>query len=462
MVAIYYVMIVSALYFVILMFSFRNIKDIFRRATYSKYNTLSGSELVPSVSLLVPAYNEELTIAENVRCLMTLNYPTYEVIVINDGSSDETLKVLIEEYGLTLLPNPEVRGNINTNKVRGIYYNPQYPQLYLIDKENGGKADSLNAGINLSRYPLISSIDADSLLEKDALIRMARMYMENPEETVAIGGDVRIANGCVIENGEVKDVSLPRRIWPMFQSIEYMKAFLGGRIGWSHFNGLIIVSGAFGLFRKDYVIAVGGYRGGYPGEDMNIIIKLHRYMLENKIKYRVSFCPEAVCWTQAPDSYNILSNQRKRWGRGNLKNMIENRDMLFNPKYKVMGLLTMPYNVIFEALNPYFRITGLLALLGYVLLDMTNWHVLVVFGLVNFLSGYLLSVGALILEEMAFRRYTKLSDLVKMLLFSALKFVGYHQLGVLWRVQGHIQYLQNNNSWGTMTRQSWKDKNKAA
>ena len=147
------------------------------------------------------------------------------------------------------------------------------------------------------------------------------------------------------------------------------------------------------MFRKDYVIAVGGYRGGYPGEDMNIIIKLHRYMLENKIKYRVSFCPEAVCWTQAPDSYNILSNQRKRWGRGNLKNMIENRDMVFNPKYKVMGLLTMPYNVIFEALNPYIRITGLLALLGYVLLDMTNWHVLVVFGLVNFLSGYLLSVG---------------------------------------------------------------------
>jgi len=461
-VAIYYVMAVSALYFVIIMLSFRNIWNIYRRASYSKYNTLSGSELVPSVSLLVPAYNEELTITENVRCLMTLNYPTYEVIVINDGSSDRTLDVLIEEYELALLPNPEVRGRLETKQVRGVYYNPQYPHLYVIDKENGGKADSLNAGINLSRYPLISSIDADSLLEKDALIRMARMYMENPEETVAIGGDVRIANGCVIENGAVKNVSLPRKMWPMFQSIEYMKAFLGGRIGWSQINGLIIVSGAFGMFRKDYVIAVGGYRGGYPGEDMNIIIKLHRYMLENKIRYRVAFCPEAVCWTQAPDTYNILSNQRKRWGRGNLKNMIENRDMVFNPKYKVMGLLTMPYNVIFEALNPYFRITGLLALLGYVMMDMTNWQVLLVFGLVNFLSGYLLSIGALLLEEIAFRRYTKLSDLVKMLLFSALKFVGYHQLGVLWRVQGHIQYLQNNNSWGTMTRQSWKDKKEAA
>lgn len=462
MVAIYYVMFVNVLYFVILMFSFRNIGNIFRRASYSKYNTLSGSDLVPSVSLLVPSYNEELTIIENVRCLMTLNYPTYEVIVINDGSSDDTLKVLIEEYELELLANPEVQGTIVTKRVRGVYHNDKYPYLFVIDKENGGKADSLNAGINMSRYPLISSIDADSLLEKDALIRMARMYMEDPEETVAIGGDVRIANGCLIENGAVKDVSLPRKMWPMFQSIEYLKAFLGGRIGWSHLNGLIIVSGAFGLFRKDYVIAVGGYRGGYPGEDMNIIIKLHRYMLENKIPYRIAFCPEAVCWTQAPDTYHILSNQRKRWGRGNLKNMIENRDMVFNPKYKVMGLLTMPYNVIFEALNPYFRITGLLALLGYVMLDMTNWQILLVFAAVNFLSGYLLSIGALILEEIAFRRYTRLRDLAKMLLYSALKFVGYHQLGVLWRVQGHIQYLQNNNSWGTMTRQSWKDKNQAA
>ncbi|GIP25303.1 glycosyl transferase family 2 [Paenibacillus sp. J23TS9] len=462
MVAIYYVMIVNILYFAIMGLSYRNISTIFRRSKYSSYNTLSGSELVPSVSLLVPAYNEELTIIENVYCLMTLNYPNYEVIVINDGSSDETLSVLIAEFKLEKMSNPEIRGTIETNEMRGIYHNPDYPQLFIIDKENGGKADSLNAGINFSHYPLISSIDADSLLEKDALIRMARMYMENPEEMVAIGGDVRIANGCLIENGAVKKVSLPRKIWPMFQSIEYLKAFLGGRIGWSHINGLVIVSGAFGLFRKDYVIAVGGYRGGYPGEDMNIIIKLHRYMLSHKLPYKVAFCPEAVCWTQAPDSYKIISNQRMRWGRGNLKNMIENRGMLFNPKYKVMGMITMPYNVLFETFNPYFRITGLLALIGYTLLDMTHWRILLTFFLLNFLSGYLLSVGAIILEEIAFRRFKKLSDLWKMLLFSALKFAGYHQLGVIWRVQGHIQYLRKNNSWGAMTRQSWKEESETA
>ncbi|USB35034.1 glycosyltransferase family 2 protein [Paenibacillus sp. YPG26] len=450
-------MTVNTLYFAVLAFSFKNIMMIFRRSAYSKYNTLSGSELVPPVSLLVPAYNEEVTVIENVKCLLTLNYPNYEVIVINDGSKDNTLGVLVDEFGLEKIPNPDMRNSIDCQAINGVYHNPQYPHLYVIDKPNGGKADSLNAGINLSHYPLISSIDADSLLEKDALIRMARQYMENPEETVAIGGDVRIANGCLIENGQVKDFSLPNKMWPMFQAIEYLKAFLGGRIGWSSINGLIIVSGAFGLFRKDYVIAVGGYRGGYPGEDMNIIIKLHRYMLENKLKYRIAFCPEAVCWTQAPDTYHILSNQRKRWGRGNLKNMIENYDMAFNPKYKVMGLLTMPYNIIFEALNPYFKITGLVALVGYVALDMTQWKILLVFGLINFLSGYLFSIGALLLEELAFKRFIKISDLLKMLFYGAFKFFGYSQLGTLWRIQGHIQYLQNNNSWGAMTRQSWKE-----
>ncbi|WP_209860428.1 glycosyltransferase family 2 protein [Paenibacillus shirakamiensis] len=453
---------VNVIYFSVLALSFKNIWTVYRRSVFSKFNTLAGSDLVPSVSLLVPAYNEEVTIIENVRCLMTLNYPNYEVIVINDGSSDDTLEVLTTEFNLTKLTNPEMRNSIDCTAVTGVFYNPEFPNLYVIDKGNGGKADSLNAGINLSHYPLISSIDADSLLEKDALIRMARQYMENPEETVAIGGDVRIANGCLIENGQVKDFSLPNKMWPMFQAIEYLKAFLGGRIGWSSINGLIIVSGAFGLFRKDYVIAVGGYRGGYPGEDMNIIIKLHRYMLENKLKYRIAFCPEAVCWTQAPESYRILASQRQRWGRGNLKNMIENYDMAFNPKYKVMGLMTMPYNIIFEALNPYFKITGLIALVGYVMLDMTQWKILLVFGLINFLSGYLFSIGALILEEIAFKRFIKISDLWKMLFYGAAKFFGYSQLGTLWRIQGHIQFLRNNNSWGAMTRQSWKEKSDTA
>ncbi|MGN7763080.1 glycosyltransferase family 2 protein [Paenibacillus sp. 22594] len=457
--ATYYVVVINTLYFSIMLFSFKKIFSIVKNSTYSRFQALSGSEYVPSISILVPAYNEELTIIENVSSLLALDYPKYEVIVINDGSKDDTVDILIQEFGLK--PSERTAKNIlETEAIRAVYHNPEYPNLYLIDKNNGGKADSLNAGINLSHHALIASIDADSLLEKDALIRIVKVYMENPEETVAIGGNIRIANGCEIEDGIVKKVQLPHNILPMFQTVEYLKAFLGGRIGWSAINGLIIVSGAFGVFRKDYVIKAGGYRGGYPGEDMNIIIKLHKYMLENKLPYRVAYCPDAVCWTQAPDSLRILGSQRRRWGRGNLKNMLEyGIHMAFRPKYKVMGLLTLPYNIIFETLNPYFRFTGFVALIGYVLLDLTNWYILAMFSLLNILYGILLGVGSLLLEEMAFRRYPRIRDVFKMLFFIVIMFLGYQQLGVIWRFLGHIEFFRNNNTWGTMTRTSFtKDK----
>ncbi|WP_400161881.1 glycosyltransferase family 2 protein [Brevibacillus sp. TJ4] len=456
-----YVIVINSLYAVIMGFSFKKIVGILKSSLYSRYQSLSGSEQVPPISILVPAYNEELTIMESVRSLLSLNYPIYEVIVVNDGSTDRTLQVLIEEFGLQRSEGKVTKPLLHTSELRGIYHNPDYPNLYLIDKANGGKADSLNAGINLSNYPLIASIDADSLLEKDALIRIANVYMENPDETVAIGGNVRIANGCTIEDGVVKEIRLPNKFWPMMQCVEYMKAFLGGRIGWSAINGLIIVSGAFGVFRKDYVTKVGGYREGYPGEDMNIIIKLHKYMLENKLPYRVAFCPDAVCWTQAPDSFRILGSQRRRWGRGNLKNMIEyGKDMVFRPKYKIFGLVTLPYNILFETLNPYFRISGLLALIGYALMDMTNAHVLWLYGLLNLAFGVMLGIGALLLEEIAFRRYPRFQDIVKMLFYTILMFFGYRQLGVIWRFLGHIEYFRNNNSWGTMTRTSWQTEDK--
>lgn len=450
--AVYYVIAITLIYYVIFSLSIRNTFALKRGIHYNRMHKLSGSRHVPSVSLLVPAYNEELTIIENVRSLLSLNYPEYEVIVINDGSKDHTFDIMIEHFQLKRI-NPILNNHINTAEIRGIYHNPDYPSLYFIDKENGGKADSLNAGINLSHYPLISTIDADSLLEKDALTRIARVYMENPEETVAVGGNVRIVNSCTVEDGIVKNIQFPKKLLPALQNVEYLKAFLGGRIGWSAVNGLIIISGAFGVFQKEKVIAVGGYRGGYPGEDMNIVIKLHRYCLENRIPYRVAFCPDAVCWTQAPDTYRILSSQRKRWGRGNLKNMVEEGfHMVFRPKYKVFGLLTLPYNILFETLNPYIRITGLLAIIGYSLLQMTDWTILAIFALVNFLSCFLLSLGAMLIEEVTFSRYPTVKDFNKMLLYSFLMFMGYRQLGVWWRLRGHIDFFRNNNTWGTMVR----------
>ncbi len=461
--AMFYVFTINSIYLTIMLFSFKRIFGIIKSKTYTNFEKLSDSKHVPSISILVPAYNEELTIEESLKSLLALNYPSYEVIVVNDGSSDDTINVLRKQFNMQYLPPSKKEGVIQTADVKGVYYNPAYPNLYVIDKENGGKADSLNCGINYSNHPLVSSIDADSLLEKDALIRIVRMYMESPEETVGIGGNVRIANGCKIENGTVKNVRLPKKLLPMMQTVEYLRAFIGGRIGWSQMNGLIIVSGAFGVFRKDKIIEVGGYRGGYPGEDMNIIIKLHRHMLRNKLPYRIDFCPDAVCWTQAPDSFKILGSQRKRWGRGNLKNMLEEGIYMFmNPKYKIMGWLTLPYNILFETLSPFFKITGLLSIIGYTFLDMTGWSIIATFMLMNVLYGTLLGAGSLLLEEMAFNRYPRIRDFFKMLLYTILMFFGYRQLGILWRFLGQIDFFRNNNTWGTMTRTSFNEDNKSA
>lgn len=452
-----YIVIVYSIYFVILLLSLKNIRPTIVRNKYTSYSKLAGSETVPPVSILVPSYNEELTIIENVHSLLALHYPQHEVIVVNDGSKDKTLQVLVEQFELELLPAEMSKGSglLDTTPIRGVYHNPKVPKLYVIDKPNGGKADSLNVGINFSHYAMVCTIDADSLLEKESLIRIGRKFMENPEETIAVGGMVRVANSCTIENGIVKEVRLPRNWWARFQCVEYLKAFLGGRIGWSSINALIIISGAFGVFRKECIVQVGGYREGYPGEDMNIVIKLHKMMQEQGRKYRIAYCPDAVCWTQAPESMRILGSQRKRWGRGNLKNMWEYKHLIFNPKYKLFGLLSMPYTVIYEMLNPYIKLSGYLALIGYVMLDMTRWPILLAFFGINVALVLLFNCGALLIEEMAFRRYPRMSDLFKMVGVGMLMAFGYVQLNAYWRLRGHIDFLRNNNTWGEMTRQSW-------
>jgi cellulose synthase/poly-beta-1,6-N-acetylglucosamine synthase-like glycosyltransferase len=455
--ALYSVLAVYAFYAAILLLSHKRIIDILKSSRYTRYRELSGSDQVPPVSILVPSYNEELTIIESVRSLLNLGYPSYEVIVINDGSKDATLQVLIDEFGLLPKEYVPAEGELEAMPIRGLYHNPRFPKLYVVDKENGGKADALNVGINVAHYPLVATIDADSLLEKDALIRLASVYMENPEETIAIGGNVRVANGCKIENGRVTEVSLPRKLLPMFQNIEYLKSFLAGRIGWSAINGLLIVSGAFGLFRRDYLIKVGGYRDGFPGEDMNIIIKLHKYMLDNGLPYRIAYCPDAVCWTQAPESLRILQSQRKRWSRGNIKNIFKYSSMMFVPKYKAVGLLSMPYTLIYETLGPYLRLTGYAALVGCFLLGTVDYRMMLLILGISLMAEILFSCGALLIEEMAFRRYPKFSDLVKMMFYSVLMTLGYNQINVYWKILGHIDYIRNDDSWGVMVRTSWQD-----
>ncbi|WP_079914059.1 glycosyltransferase family 2 protein [Paenibacillus sp. 32352] len=445
----------SLLYLFILAVSHQKMLSLVKSTMYSRYRELAGSEHVPPVSILVPSHNEELTIIESVRSLMLLEFPVYEVIVINDGSKDRTLQVLIEEFDLKPTRLTHYQPHLESKPVRGMYHNPLYPKLVVIDKANGGKADALNAGINVSQYPLVATIDADSLLEKDALIRLVKVYMENPEEHIAIGGNVRIANGSTVEDGRVTSVRLPDQWLPALQYVEYMKAFLGGRIGWSSVNGLLIVSGAFGLFRKDCLIEVGGYEEDCPGEDMNIVMKLHRNRLARNLPYKIIFCPDAVCWTQAPDTLSILGSQRRRWIRGTLWNVIRFRSMLFIPKYKVIGWLSLPYTILYETISPYIRLSGLAALAGYVLMDMTQLPVLLVFLLANLLIGLIFTLGSLIIEEIAMGRKVSGPSLLRILGLSVIISVYYDPLNAWWKLHGHWDYLRRNQGWGNMVRRSW-------
>ncbi|MFA6541653.1 MAG: glycosyltransferase family 2 protein, partial [Bacteroidota bacterium] len=287
-----YFVFVNTFYFTMLAISFGAIVHYIRRSAFSDYTVILQSELSPAISILAPAYNESASCIESVNSLLKLNYPTMEVIFVNDGSKDNTLDVMIREFSLVRTERVYIQ-RIETRPVRGIYISSknEYKNLIVVDKQNGGKADALNVGINVSRYPLVCSIDADSVLEDDAMLKVAKPYLDD-DTTIAVGGIVRIANGCTIERGRVKEVKLSPKMIPSFQVVEYFRAYLSGRMGWGAVNGLLIISGAFGLFKKEIVLAVGGYKHDTVGEDMELVVRMHRYCIERKIPYRVDFVPD--------------------------------------------------------------------------------------------------------------------------------------------------------------------------
>ena len=408
----------------------------------------------PPIALLAPAYNEALTIAQSVHSLLSLQYPSFEVIVINDGSNDETLQVLIDTFGL----KPIQRHHdlpIEHRPIRGIYGGEHQPRLIVVDKENGGKADALNAGINVSRAPIFCSMDADSLLEPDALLRAVRPFVEDPERTIAVGGTVRIANGCLIEHGRVLEVRPPRNLLALLQTVEYLRAFLMARLAWSRINVLTIISGAFGLFRRNRVIEVGGYTHGTVGEDMELVVKLHRLMREKKLPYRVAFVPEPVCWTEAPEDLRVLGRQRSRWHRGSLETFERHWDMMFKARYGRVGVIGFGYIFLVDVLGPIVELLGYVLIPLFWAMGLLSIEYLLAFAAVTFTFGIFISVGSLALEETSLRRFPRATDLVLLTGVAVLENFGYRQLNNLWRLRGIWQFLRRSQSWGTMTRKGF-------
>ncbi|MBA5875311.1 MAG: glycosyltransferase [Nitrospira sp. CR1.2] len=410
----------------------------------------------PQISILVPAYNEAATIAGSIRSLLQLSYSEYEIVVVNDGSKDATIDVLRREFELYPFPesyNPQLR----TAEIRAIYHSSLHTNLRVIDKENGGKADSLNAGINLSLYPLFCCIDADSILQPDSLRQAVQPFLDD-HRTVASGGTVRIANGCRVQDGFLTKIGLPTNLLALFQIVEYLRAFLFGRLGWSPLNAMLIISGAFGIFRKEVVVTVGGYRSDTIGEDMELVVRLHRHLRLNGTPYRITFVPDSVCWTEAPEDLRTLKNQRIRWQRGLCESLTKNLDLMCHPKGGTIGWLAFPFMAVFEWIGPVIEVLGYCFLvLSFVWgqVSLQAWSILLVaaIGL-----GLLLSVNALLLEEMSFHVYPTQRDVLRLLLAAVLENFGFRQLNSVWKLIGLYQWIRGKKAtWGIMTRTaSWQ------
>jgi cellulose synthase/poly-beta-1,6-N-acetylglucosamine synthase-like glycosyltransferase len=410
-----------------------------------------GSPLTPPVSMLLPAYDEEAGIVESVHSLLALRYPEHEVIVVNDGSTDATVDQLNDAFDLVPVEKA-LRPGIATKRVRGTYVSRRDPRLWLIDKDNGGKSDALNAGLSAARYPYVCAVDADAILEQDALLRVAKPIIDDPGLVVAAGGIVRIANGCTVDRGQVLDVRLPKSRLATFQVVEYFRAFLVGRVGWSRLGTLLIISGAFGLFRRETVEAVGGWRTDTVGEDVELVVRIHRHGQERGEDYRIDFVPDPVCWTEAPESLRTLSRQRRRWQRGLAETLWRHKDMFGRPRYGALGLLALPYFVLFELVGPLFELASFVLIPIAFALGMLDVSILIAFAVVAILLGVLLSVAALALEEFSFRRHPHSREVIRMLAYAVLENFGYRQLVDWWRLRGLWDFLRGRDGWGDMKR----------
>lgn len=448
-----YFLLVNSFYAILLLSAAWEMLSYIRQTWGANQGRLLGSRMAPSISMLAPAYNEAATITESVHSLLTLYYPNLEVIIVNDGSKDKTLEVLKEQFALAPI-HSIYRRQIETKPVRGLYRSRSHPNLLVVDKENGGKADALNTGLQMAIGDLVCSIDADSLIEPDALLRLIRPFLMS-DDVLAAGGTIRVANGSRVQGGRVVATSAPRRAVPGFQVIEYLRAFLFGRLGWNRLGGNLIISGAFGLFRREAMIAAGGYAHDTVGEDMELVLRLRRRGCETHGPQQVDFIPDPVAWTEAPDSLQVLGRQRDRWHRGLADVMWRHRQLLFNSHYGAMGLVVYPYFFFVELLAPVIEAVGLFGLIAGLILGALNVSFAVLFFLVAYGYALVLSAFSLLLEELNFHRSDRFRDRLWLLVWTLLEPLGYRQLTVIWRLRGLVKFLRGRKDWGAMERRGF-------
>lgn len=448
-----YFVALNAVYLATTTLAFRALQRYTRRLRVFPTKDLIAAAGAPPVTVVAPAYNESTTCVVAVHAMLSLEYPTFEVLVVNDGSKDDTLARLTQAFDLVAAERMPTAA-IETAPVRGIYRSRRDPRLWVLDKENGGKADALNAALSFCQTPLYCAMDADTILERDAVARIVRPFLEDAS-TVAVGGIIRVVNGCRVRNGMLAEVGLPKSFLARVQVLEYLRAFLVGRMGWDALGATLVISGAFGIFHRATVIAAGAYVRDTVGEDMELVLRLHRYCRRQGSPYRIAFVPDPVAWTECPEQLAVLARQRDRWQRGLIDSLLRHMPLLLNPRFGFVGLVAFPYFFFLEMLGPVIETIGLGAFVLSIGTGRASPLFIGAFLSLALVFGLSLSFGALALEELTFRRYPRLRDILGLFSIAFFENIGYRQLCQYWRVRGVVSWLLGQKSWGTMTRRGF-------
>jgi len=439
-------------YLVMLVVAFKTSAAHQHRLESHRLAWIKESPLAPPITIIVPAHNEEASIRVEVRNLLELDYPELEIVVVNDGSDDGTLDEMREEFRLRPVRSVYV-ASLKSAPVRGLYRSGVDARLLVIDKEPAGsKADAINAGLNAATSPYVCIVDADSVLERDALLRIMVPVLADPKRVVAVGGIIRVLNGSEIAKGNLRRARLPRKSIEIIQVIEYLRAFLIGREAWSQGNMLMVISGAFGVFRTDLVRAVGGYRPNAIGEDFDVVARLHKHLLEKRAEYRIHFVPDPMCWTEVPSDLKSLSRQRARWQKGLLDVLWMTRAMLFRPRYGRIGFFALPYLWVFEFAAPVIEILGIATIVLAAVLGVLSRAFFLQFLLFGYAFATVISIGSVLQEEITYKRYNDWQDVVRLVSYCFFEHFPYRQMHMFWRLQGIWQYLRGDNAWAPLKR----------
>lgn len=438
--------------------STRNSIHYKNKNSFGDLSKVMASPLAPSITIIAPAYNEGMTIVENIRSLMSLKYVNYEVMVVNDGSKDDTLEKMIEAYDL-VKNDVAINPNSKSKPIRGIYKSTQrsFSKLTVIDKENGGKSDALNTGIQLSTNKYVGCIDVDCLLLPDSLLHVVKSFSQrSSKRVIAVGGVIRVANSCEIAGGKLEQINLPKNWLARFQLLEYTRSFLLGRMAWGRIDSLLIISGAFGFFDREIANAVGGYDTNTVGEDMEIVFRMRRYMHERKIPYTVEYIPDPLCWTEVPEDLNVLVKQRDRWSRGNIETLRTHKDMFLNPKYGRLGMISYPYWFFYEWLAPILEFLGFFSILLFYFLGILNWNFFLAITLAVYSYSVMFSLYAILWDTYSYNHYTKTKDILTLILCAIMEPITFHPIVVWAAIKGNYKKVfKIKSGWGAMTRKGF-------